>query len=83
MAEPGRTVVVPDHTAGDSGGSFGSARELAKKIDESAQAYNKDSSPFIWHDTAESFPEKLSGLQQTNFVTGHLVKNSVKKGRET
>jgi hypothetical protein len=52
-------------------GSFGSVKELVTKIKEFVQAYNEDSTPFIWHATAESIMEKLSRLCQTISGTSH------------
>ncbi len=52
-------------------GSFGSVKELVAKIDEFVQAYNEDSTPFIWHATAESILEKLSRLCEAISGTGH------------
>ncbi len=52
-------------------GSFGSVKELVAKIDEFVQAHNEDSTPFIWHATAESILEKLSRLCQAISGTGH------------
>ena len=52
-------------------GSFGSVKELVAKIDEFVQAYNEDSTPFIWRATAESILEKLSRLCEAISGTSH------------
>jgi putative transposase len=52
-------------------GSFGSVKELVSKIDQFVQAYNEESTPFIWHATAESILRKLDRLCQSISGTGH------------
>jgi putative transposase len=52
-------------------GSFRSAKELAEKIDQFVESYNKNSKPFIWTATAESIFEKLERLCKTISVTEH------------
>jgi putative transposase len=52
-------------------GSFGSVKELVAKIDEFVASYNEDSTPFMWHATAESILEKLDRLCQVISGTAH------------
>jgi putative transposase len=52
-------------------GSFGSVKELVAKIDQFVKAYNEESTPFMWHATAESILEKLGRLCQAISGTTH------------
>ena len=52
-------------------GSFSSVKDLVAKIDTFVTAWNKDSTPFVWHATAESILEKIARLCTRISGTGH------------
>ena len=52
-------------------GSFRSAKELAKRIDEFVQSYNENSKPFVWTATAESILAKIERVCKFISVTKH------------
>ncbi|MCK4514374.1 MAG: transposase, partial [Spirochaetaceae bacterium] len=52
-------------------GSFSSVKKLVAKIDTFVTAWNKDSTPFVWHATAESILEKIARLCTRISGTGH------------
>jgi putative transposase len=52
-------------------GSFTSVKDLVTKIDEFVQSYNEDSTPFVWHATAESILAKVGRLCEAISGTGH------------
>ncbi len=49
-------------------GSFRSVRELARRINEFVQHYNRNSRPFVWTATADSIFQKLSRL--CSYISG-------------
>jgi putative transposase len=52
-------------------GSFRSTKQLAEKINQFVESYNRDSTPFMWTATADSIFEKLERLCNNIYVTEH------------
>jgi len=52
-------------------GSFRSTKQLAQKIDQFVNTYNRKSKPFMWTATADSIFEKLERLCNNIYVTEH------------
>ena len=52
-------------------GTFGSVKELIRKIEEYVRQYNSHSRPFIWTATADSILQKIQRLCQRISDTGH------------
>jgi putative transposase len=52
-------------------GSFSSVKDLVSKIDQFVKSYNENSTPFVWHATAESILEKVGRLCEAISGTGH------------
>lgn len=52
-------------------GTFGSVKELVRKIDQFVEHYNSHTQPFVWTATADSILEKIKRLCQVISVTEH------------
>ncbi len=52
-------------------GSFGSVKQLIKRIDHFVSHYNENCKPFVWTASADSILEKLHRLCSRISGTGH------------
>ncbi len=58
----GRTLLCAGYRQGDPQGSFGSVKQLLKRIDQFVFHYNENCKPFVWTASADSILEKLHRL---------------------
>ena len=73
LAQPGRTLLRPHHSAHHPSGSFQSTADLVKKIDHFIGAHNTNSRPVVWTATADSILQQLTRLYRRISGTEHLV----------
>lgn len=52
-------------------GSFSGVKDLVSKINQFVTSYNEDSTPFVWHATADSILAKVGRLCEAISGTAH------------